>query len=154
MSGDDIAFQQTMSEGHSAAWDGMWERAAMYYRQALDDIPDHPKALTSLGLALFELGIYEEALEIYLKAVSVSAGDPLPLEKSAQIYEILEKYEKASEASLLAAENYINKRDIDKAIENLLRTTRIDPDRAFTISFDLRTFGAQTTICGGIFSFS
>lgn len=128
MSGDDIAFKQSMSEGHSAAWDGTWERAAMYYRQALAEIHDDPKALTSLGLALFELGKYEEALEIYLKAVSVSAGDPLPLEKSAQIYELLEKYEKASEASLLAAENYINKRDIDKAIENLLRTIRIDPE--------------------------
>jgi len=128
MSGDDIAFQQSMSEGHSAAWDGTWERAAIFYRHALDEIPDNTKALTSLGLALFELGQYEEALEIYLQAVSVSAGDPLPLEKSAQIYEILDKFKKASEASLLAAENYINKRDVDKAIENLLRATRIDPE--------------------------
>ena len=128
MSGDDIAFQQSMSEGHSAAWDGMWERAAMYYRQALDEIPGHPKALTSLGLALFELGKYEEALENYVQAVTVSAGDPLPLEKTAQLYELLEKFEKASEASLLAAENYVKKRDIDKAIENLSRVTRVDPE--------------------------
>jgi len=128
MSGDDIAFQQTMSEGHSAAWDGMWERAAMYYRQALDDIPDHPKALTSLGLALFEQGKYEESLEIYLQAIPVSSGDPLPLEKSAQLYELLEKYQMASRASLLAAENYIKDRNIDKAIENLSRVTRIDPE--------------------------
>lgn len=128
MSGDDVAFQQSMSEGHTAAWDGMWERAAMYYRQALDEIPDHPKALTSLGLALFEQGKYEEALENYVQAVSVSAGDPLPLEKTAQLYELLEKFEKASEASLLAAANYVNKRDIDKAIENLSRVTRVDPE--------------------------
>ena len=128
MSGDEIAFQQSMSDGHTAAWDGMWERAAVYYRQALDEIPDHPKALTSLGLALFELGEIENALENYLQAVSASPGDPLPLEKSAQLFDLLNNYGKAIEASLLAAETYANKRDIDKAIENLSRVTRIDPE--------------------------
>ena len=63
MSADDLAFEQLMSEGHSAAWDGMWERAVVYYLEALEASPDHPKALTSLGLALFELGKNEEALE-------------------------------------------------------------------------------------------
>jgi cytochrome c-type biogenesis protein CcmH/NrfG len=52
------AFQKAMNLGHSAAWDQMWDQAARYYRQALDLMPDNPKALTSLGLALFEMQFF------------------------------------------------------------------------------------------------
>ena len=44
-------FEYAMNQGHSAAWDQNWNKAADYYRQALAEIPDHPKALTSLALA-------------------------------------------------------------------------------------------------------
>ena len=63
MPGRDDVFQKAMSEGHSAAWDQQWEKAAAAYRKALDEIPGHPKALTSLGLALFELQDYEEVAQ-------------------------------------------------------------------------------------------
>ena len=128
MSGNELEFQRLMSEGHSAAWDGMWDNAVGSYREALKRSPNHPKALTSIGLALFEIGKYEESLEYYLQAVSVSPGDPIPLEKIGQLYELLEKFKKSSDASLRAAEIYINNRDVDKAIENLSRVTRIDPE--------------------------
>jgi hypothetical protein len=36
MAGRMDVFQQAMNQGHSAAWDQLWDRAAGYYRQALD----------------------------------------------------------------------------------------------------------------------
>ena len=60
MTGRNEAFQQAMNKGHSAAWDQDWERAADFYRQALEEDPDNPQAFINLGLALFELQEYEE----------------------------------------------------------------------------------------------
>ena len=49
MPGNEQAFQEAVSQGHSAAWDQQWDKAAVAYQQALVEFPDNPKALTSLG---------------------------------------------------------------------------------------------------------
>jgi len=121
-------FQQAMNQGHSAAWDQNWDRAAAYYRSALSEIPDHPQALTSLGLALIELQEFEEALSCYQKAARVMPSDPLPLEKIAQLCERVGNLDMASQMSLRAAELYLKNRDVQKAIENWDRVTRLDPE--------------------------
>lgn len=59
MAGRENIFNKAMNEGHSAAWDQKWDQAATAYQNALEEFPDHPKALTSLGLALFELQRYK-----------------------------------------------------------------------------------------------
>ena len=87
MSGNQERFQQAMNQGHSAAWDQAWDKAAQYYRQALEEFPDQPKALTNLGLALFELQQYDDALKQYQKAARLTPTDPIPLEKVAEILE-------------------------------------------------------------------
>jgi Tfp pilus assembly protein PilF len=61
MPGREDVFQKSMNEGHSAAWDQEWSKAAGAYRKALQEMPDHPKALNSLGLALFQQANFEEA---------------------------------------------------------------------------------------------
>jgi len=81
MAGREETFQKAMSTGHSAAWDQHWDKAAAAYRKALEEFPDNPKALSSLGLALFELQRYDESLQIYQKAVLAAPNDPVPLEK-------------------------------------------------------------------------
>ncbi len=121
-------FQQAMNQGHSAAWDQNWDRAAAYYRQALGEFPDHPQALTSLGLALIELQEFEEALDCYQKAAKILPSDPLPLEKIAQLCERVGNLDLASQASLRAAELYLKNRDVQKSIENWDRVTRLDPE--------------------------
>ncbi|HIE24439.1 MAG TPA: hypothetical protein EYP74_00395, partial [Anaerolineales bacterium] len=63
MAGNEAVFQKAMSVGHSAAWDQLWEKAAESYRDALTEIPDNPKALSSLGLALYHLQKFDEALQ-------------------------------------------------------------------------------------------
>lgn len=128
MPGREDIFQKSMNEGHSAAWDQEWNRAAAAYRRALQEMPDHPKALNSLGLALYQQGNFEEALQIYKRAAQVSPEDPLPMEKLAQLLERVGHLKEAVEIAARAAELFLNQRDVDKAIENWVRVTMLDPD--------------------------
>ncbi len=128
MAGREQVFQQALNQGHSAAWDQMWDRAADFYRQALQEFPNHPQALTNLGLALIELQEFDEALKCYLKAARATSEDPTVIEKVAQLYERLGNLDLASKAALRAAELYLKNREIQKAIENWERVTRLDPD--------------------------
>lgn len=122
------AFQKAMNQGHSEAWDQNWDRAAAFYRKALELSDDNPQALTSLGLALIELQDFEGALRCYQKAAKVTPEDPLPLEKIAQLCERLGSLDLAAQAALRAAELYLKNKDVPKAIENWERVTRLDPE--------------------------
>jgi tetratricopeptide (TPR) repeat protein len=134
MPGREDIFQKSMNEGHSAAWDQEWGKAAAAYRKALQEMPDNPKALNSLGLALFQQANYEEALHIYKRAAQVSAQDPSPMEKLAQLLERTGHLKEAIDAALKAAELFLNQRDVDKAIENWVRVTMLDPDHVMAHS--------------------
>jgi tetratricopeptide (TPR) repeat protein len=134
MPGREDSFQKSMNEGHSAAWDQEWGKAAVAYRKALQEMPDNPKALNSLGLALFQQGNYEEALPIYKRAAQVSHQDPSPMEKLAQLLERTGHLKEAIEAAAKAAELFLNQRDVDKAIENWVRVTMLDPDNVMAHS--------------------
>ena len=128
MTGREDVFQQTMNQGHTAAWDQDWKKAASYYRKALQESPDHPQALTNLGLSLFELQEYEEALRCYLKVVKATPDDPLPIEKVAQLYERLGNLERAQQVALHAAELYLKNKEIQKAMDNWNRVLRMNPE--------------------------
>ena len=104
MAGNTQVFQDAIDQGHSAAWDQHWDLAVTFYRQALDEFPDHPQALVSLGLALFELGSDEQALKCYLKAARLTPEDPMPVEKISQLYERLGNMDRATQAALHSAE--------------------------------------------------
>lgn len=121
-------FQEAMNQGHSAAWDQRWDLAAGFYRQALDEFPDDPSALANLGLALYEQQEFENALQCYTRAASLSDTDPIPVEKIAQLHERLGNLKQASQSALNAAERYIKNKDVNKAIENWSRVTRLDPE--------------------------
>jgi Flp pilus assembly protein TadD len=128
MSGSQENFLQAMHLGHSAAWDQDWEKAAKYYQQALIELPNDPKALNSLGLALYQLGKLENALEYYSRACEVSQQDPVPFEKVAQISEQLGRSDNVTRFALRSAELYLDRGDSDKAVENLARITRTNPE--------------------------
>jgi tetratricopeptide (TPR) repeat protein len=127
MTGLENNFQEAMNQGHSAAWDQMWEKAASFYRYALQATPNHPKALTSLGLALYELQNYKEALACYQMAAKISPQDPLPLEKVAELNERLGNVEQAANIYLRAADLYAKNRDLNKAVESWTRVIRLNP---------------------------
>jgi len=127
MTGSEERFLEAMELGHSAAWELDWDQAAHYYRQALQEIPGHPSALTNLGLALYEQQKYEESLDCYRRAASSSPGDPLPQEKIAQLLERLGDLPQAQLSALQAAELYMKARELDKAIEDWEWVIRINP---------------------------
>jgi len=128
MAGREETFQKAMSTGHSAAWDQLWDKAAAAYRRALEEFPDNPKALSSLGLALFELQQYDESLQIYQKAVQAAPNDPVPLEKVGQLSEQLGNIQEGVTFFLKAAELYIKNQDADKALANWVRVTQLDSE--------------------------
>jgi len=118
MPGNQEAFQNAMNLGHSAAWEQQWDRAATFYRQALDEMPDNPMALSSLGLALYELQDYEAALRIYQRSAIVSPSDPIAFEKVARIHERKGMIDEAVQSYMQAADLHLRARDIDKAVDN------------------------------------
>ena len=119
--------EQLISRGHSAAWDQNWSDAASYYQQALETDPDNLKALTSLGLALFEMKEYRDSLAYYQQAAETDPEDPLPFEKITLIHERLGNPKEARDYALKAAEAFIKNQDVDKAVENWNRAIEIDP---------------------------
>ncbi len=119
-----------MNEGHSAAWDQEWGKAVSAYRKALQEFPDHPKALNSLGLALYQMGQFDDALQTYMSVAKLSPDDPVPMEKVAQLCERLGNLQEAVQASLRAADLFLMQRDTEKAVENWVRITSLNPDNA------------------------
>jgi tetratricopeptide (TPR) repeat protein len=126
-SGDDL-FQQAMNAGHSAAWDGSWDRAAGFYRQALELSPNHPRALSGLALALYELQDYENSLRTYLQAARLTPEDPLLVDKISHLYERLGIVDRAMAAAMQAAELYLKSHDTEKASDDWNRVLRLNPD--------------------------
>ena len=134
MPGSDEVFLKAMNEGHSAAWDQEWKKAAAAYRKALQEFPDHPKAMNSLGMALYQLGQFEDGLQIYRQVSTLSPDDPLPIEKIAQLSEHTGDLKTAVVAALRAADLFLAQRDTDKAIENWVRVTNLNPEHAIAHS--------------------
>ena len=127
MSENQQIFQQAMNQGHSAAWDQQWEQAAEHYQRALQEFPNHPMALTSMGLALFELQEYERALEYYQRAAKATPNDPVPFEKIARIHERTGRLTEAVQSSLQAAELHLKSHGVEKAIENWQQVLKLNP---------------------------
>jgi tetratricopeptide (TPR) repeat protein len=128
MAGREDIFQQEMNRGHSAAWDQLWDKATVAYRAALAEMPDNPKALSSLALALYQLSEFEESLQSYSRLAQISPSDPIPFEKIAQISERLGNLDDAVNAAIKAADLYLSQKDVEKAIENWARVTQLKPD--------------------------
>ena len=134
MPGRDDIFQKAMNEGHSAAWDQEWDKAVSAYRRALQEMPDNPKALSSLALALYQSGAIEEALQIYMNVAKLSPDDPVPMEKVAQLSERLGNLKNAMDAALRAGDLFLQQRDTEKALENWVRVTNLNPEHAIARS--------------------
>jgi len=121
-------FDESMRLGHSAAWDLQWDRAIEFYNKALAESPEHPSALLSLGLALFETNQFKKALAVYHKAATVDPHDPIPTEKCADIFERLEQIDDSIEKRQETAKIYLDRKDAQKAIENWTHIARLRPE--------------------------
>lgn len=127
MAGNRELYEQAMSSGHSAAWDQEWKTAISAYARAIQEIPEDPLAHNSLGLALLQARRYEDSLKVYTRAHQLAPDDPLPLEKSADVLERLGRLKEAAQQYVSVADVYLGQRDLDKAIGNWERATRLTP---------------------------
>lgn len=122
-----LRFQDLISKGHSAAWDQDWGKAVSFYQRALEEKPDNMKVITSLGLALYELGEYERSQEYYQQAAEIDPADPIPVEKLALIKIKLGQEKDAANLAMQAAELYLDREDVQKAIDNWNRVLVLNP---------------------------
>jgi len=127
MTGREDLFNESMQLGNDAAWEQQWDRAIEFYRKALAEFPNHTDALNSLGLALYESGRMDESLSVYHQSMSLSTDDPVPAEKCASIYEGKGDDRQAIEYREAAADLYVRRHNVDKALENWCHSARLDP---------------------------
>jgi tetratricopeptide (TPR) repeat protein len=122
-------YEDLMNTGHAAAWDQNWELAIHAYTKAIKSKPTNPVAYNSLGLALIQVQPprLQQALQVYQKAHDLDPDDPLPLEKSADVYERMGRLQDAAKQYLNVADAYLSRNDLEKAIGNWERATRVTP---------------------------
>ena len=125
MVGNRQIYEQAMNMGHSAAWDQEWDKAIAAYGRAVQEMPEDPAAHNSLGLALLQARRLEDALKVYTRAHQLAPDDPIPLEKSADVLERLGRLKEAAQQYINVAEVYLAQRDLEKAISNWERATRL-----------------------------
>jgi tetratricopeptide (TPR) repeat protein len=127
MPGNREAYENAMNAGHSSAWDLNWVSAVQAYSQAIREFPEDPDAHNHLGLALLEMGRLEDSLRVYTRAHQLSREDPIPLEKSADVLERMGRLREAAQQYVNVSDLYLAQRDLDKAISNWERATRLTP---------------------------
>jgi len=128
MTGRQDLFDESMQLGHSAAWDLKWDRAIGYYRKALAEVPDDPRALTSLGLALLETNQLPDSLATYRQAAKITPDDPVPVERCAEIFERLGQTKEAIEHREAAGDLYVRRKDAEKALDCWSHVGRLVPE--------------------------
>lgn len=127
MPGNRDAYEQHMNSGHNAAWDQNWSAAITAYGRALQEFPEDADAHIHMGLALLKAGRLDDALKVYMRAHQINQADPIPLEKSADVLERMGRLREAAQQYVNVAEMYLGQRDIDKAIANWDKATRLTP---------------------------
>jgi tetratricopeptide (TPR) repeat protein len=121
-------YRQALQRGHSLAWDQKWDQAVQAYKVALGEFPDDVQALSSLGLALFNLRRLPEALSAYQRAARQNPQDTVALEKIADIEERLGHVEQAARVYVAVAEAHLQKRNVQAAVDNWTRACRLSPN--------------------------
>ena len=127
MAGDRELYQQHMNAGHDAAWNHEWAVAISAYSKAIREFPEDSESHTSLGLALLNADRLDDALKVYMRAHELSPDDPTPLEKSADVLERMGRLKEAAQQYINVSEVYLGQRDLNKAIGNWERATRLTP---------------------------
>jgi tetratricopeptide (TPR) repeat protein len=129
MPGNRTIFNDAITKGHNAAWDGQWNKAAAEYRRAQAEFPDDVSIRPSLAHALEELGQWESALREYQHLAQAQPHDPVPLARVAALLEKLRRTPEAAGAYIQVADLYAAAKLTRQAIEAWRKAADLEPDR-------------------------
>jgi len=112
------------------AWDQDWKKATAAYRKALQEFPDQPKALNSLGLALYQLGEFDEALQMYQRVAELSRMIPR-LSRKSRKFQNARNLDMAVDSSIKALKNFLTSAKWTKPLKTgrVLPPATRSPDR-------------------------
>jgi tetratricopeptide (TPR) repeat protein len=157
-----------MNLGHALAMEGNYEAAVLEYKTALtlanDKSVSRIEILRNLGVALFQLGMLGDAIEVFTEA---STSDPLNadiLNNLAICFLEIGNYKKAVYYVSIAVkaqprhggahntlgEIYFKKKEYNKALESFLQAIQLNPDvplRYFNAALAFEKLGRITEAC-------
>ncbi len=128
MAGNRRVFDEAMQDGANATWDQNWGEAIAAYQRALAEFPGDFDALTNLGLAYFNAGQFESALDVYQRASELEPDDPVLLERIGGTRERLGQRKEAAEAYVASADLYLSQEATHLALERWLDAVRVWAD--------------------------
>lgn len=141
------AYNEAIRKASNAAWDRRWETAIRDYRRAIAEFPEDAAAHSGLALALQESNRLDEALSEYRLLCKIQPLDPVPLAKSAALYERMGRKGDAVTAYLQLAEMYARETQMNKAVEawksaSVLEPERIEPHERLAAAFSQAGHGS------------
>lgn len=128
MAGNRQRYEEAMSRGAQFAWDSDWRRAIEQFEIARSELPDDPIPYSRLGQAYFGLEEYDQALRYYQQAARLDPRDVVTLGRIADIQERKGQLEEASRIYMAVAEAYLRERNLESAVGNWERATRLNPN--------------------------
>ncbi len=122
-------FQDSIKQGHNAAWDGNWTKAVAEYRRAVVEFPADVSAHLSLAHALEQAGQLEDALHECRIASKLTPHDAQPLVRIAALQEKLGLLGEAAGTYLAIAEILVAQKAVGKAVEAWQKAAALEPGR-------------------------
>ncbi len=128
LANDRARFEDALKRGHSYSWDQRWQDAIDEFEQAIEAVADEPAPYAGLGMAYFELGEFNKALENYKTAARFSRGDMIYLKHVADVQERLGLLTEAGQTYMALGEIQLRRKKLDEAVGNWLRAVSLDPN--------------------------
>jgi tetratricopeptide (TPR) repeat protein len=126
VAGNRHRYEEALSRGAQSAWDSNWRGAIEQFEIARAEFPDQPVPYARLGQAYFELAQYDDALRYYQQAARLDPRDVVTLGRIADILERKGQLSEAARIYMAVAEVHLRDRDLNSAISNWERATRLD----------------------------
>ena len=128
MAGNRQRHERAMKRGAQFAWDSDWDQAIEQFEIARSEFPGDPVPYARLGQVYAELSQYEEAHRYYQQAARLDPQNLVNLGRVADILERMGRLDDAARLYMAVAEVHLRARDLDSAVGNWERATRLDPN--------------------------
>jgi tetratricopeptide (TPR) repeat protein len=123
-----VLYEEALQRGNSYSWDQQWTEAIGEFQAAISEISNEPAPYGGLGMAYFELGDLELALDNYKLAARYSDGDMIYLKHVADVQERLGQLDEAGRTYMAIGEIQLRRKKLDEAVGNWLRAVRLEPN--------------------------